>query len=76
MEASHVGENVYLQAESLDLATVTFLMFDDERVLEFIEVPTNQWPLYVIPSGSEGRIVCYRRASRFSILVLDGADDT
>ena len=52
MEAGHVGENLYLQAESLDLAMVTVGAFRDERVRELVDAPATQRPLYVIPVGS------------------------
>jgi len=52
MEAGHVGENIYLQAESLTLSTVTIGAFDDERVRQIVDAPANQRPLYVIPVGT------------------------
>ncbi|MFD1589491.1 SagB/ThcOx family dehydrogenase [Halorientalis brevis] len=52
MEAGHVGENLYLQAESLDLAMVTVGAFRDERVRELVDAPQAQRPLYVIPIGA------------------------
>jgi SagB-type dehydrogenase family enzyme len=52
MEAGHVGENVYLQAESRSLATVTIGAFGDERVRNLVGAPADQRPLYVIPVGT------------------------
>jgi SagB-type dehydrogenase family enzyme len=52
MEAGHVGQNVYLQAESLGLATVTVGAFDDDRVREAVGAPADQRPLYVVPVGT------------------------
>jgi len=52
MEAGHVGENVYLQAESRSLATVTIGAFEDERVRDLVGAPAAQRPLYVIPVGT------------------------
>lgn len=52
MEAGHAGENVYLQAESLGLATVAVGAFADDRVREIVGAPGNQRPLYVFPVGA------------------------
>jgi SagB-type dehydrogenase family enzyme len=51
MEAGHAGENLYLQAESLGLATVSIGAFHDERVRDIVGVPANQRPLYIFPVG-------------------------
>lgn len=51
MEAGHAGQNLYLQAEALGLATVSVGAFDDERVREIVGAPTGQRPLYVFPVG-------------------------
>jgi len=55
MEAGHAGENLYLQAEALGLATVAIGAFDDERVREVLDAPATQRPLYVFPVGSRRR---------------------
>jgi SagB-type dehydrogenase family enzyme len=51
MEAGHVGENIYLQAEALDLATVVVGAFRDEDVRTLIDLSGEHRPLYVIPVG-------------------------
>jgi SagB-type dehydrogenase family enzyme len=51
MEAGHAAENVYLQAESLGLATVAVGAFDDDRVRAAVGAPGDQRPLYVLPVG-------------------------
>ena len=51
MEAGHAGENLYLQAESLGLATVSIGAFRDDRVREILGVGERQRPLYVFPVG-------------------------
>jgi len=51
MEAGHVGENIYLQAESLGLGTVVVGAFHDDWVQRLLELPENQKPLYIIPVG-------------------------
>jgi SagB-type dehydrogenase family enzyme len=55
MEAGHAGENLYLQAESLDLATVSIGAFDDGRVRDVVGVPASQRPLYIFPVGRRRR---------------------
>lgn len=51
MEAGHVAENICLQAEALNLGTVTVGAFDDEKVREVISTPIEHVPLYVMPVG-------------------------
>jgi SagB-type dehydrogenase family enzyme len=51
MEAGHAGENLYLQAEALGLATVSVGAFRDERVRNIVDAPASQRPLYVFPVG-------------------------
>ena len=51
MEAGHVGQNIYLQAEALGLGTVAIGAFYDERVHEIIGSPKGEIPLYVFPIG-------------------------
>jgi len=51
MEAGHAGENIYLQAEALDLATVSIGAFEDDRVQDIVGIPTAQRPLYIFPVG-------------------------
>jgi SagB-type dehydrogenase family enzyme len=51
MEAGHVGQNLYLQAEALGLATVSVGAFADDRVRDLVGAPADQRPLYVLPVG-------------------------
>ncbi len=51
MEAGHVAENIYLQAESLGLGTVSIGAFYDDDVREVISAPSEYVPLYVMPMG-------------------------
>ena len=51
MEAGHAGQNLYLQAESLGLSTVSIGAFGDARVRELVGAPENHRPLYVFPVG-------------------------
>jgi SagB-type dehydrogenase family enzyme len=51
MEAGHAGQNVYLQAEALGLATVTIGAFQDEEISKALDLPSGYSPLYVMPIG-------------------------
>ncbi len=51
MEAGHVGQNVYLQAETLDLGVTVIGAFNDDRVREIVAAPAEEEPLYVISVG-------------------------
>lgn len=52
MEAGHAAQNVYLQAESLKLATVTVGAFDDEKIVNILQIPVSHEPLYIMPIGN------------------------
>jgi len=51
MEAGHVAQNVYLQAEALGLGTVTVGAFQDEEISQALNLPSTYRPLYVMPIG-------------------------
>lgn len=51
MEAGHAAQNVYLQTESLGLGTVTVGAFNDNEIIDLLEIPANHEPLYVMPIG-------------------------
>jgi SagB-type dehydrogenase family enzyme len=51
MEAGHVAQNVYLQAEALGLGTVTVGAFQDEEIAQALALPSAFRPLYVMPIG-------------------------
>lgn len=55
MEVGHVGENIYLQAESLGLATVAIGAFRDERLRELLGIGEEHRPLCVYPVGRRAR---------------------
>jgi len=49
MEAGHVGENIYLQAEALGLGTVAVGAFYDDRVKRLMGI--DEEVLYIMPVG-------------------------
>lgn len=49
MEVGHVGQNIYLQAESLGLGTVVVGAFHDDMVKDTFDIAEE--PLYIIPIG-------------------------
>ena len=51
MEAGHAGENVYLQAESLGLSTVSVGAFDDDALRDLLGVSDSYRPLSIFPVG-------------------------
>ncbi|MGQ9473369.1 MAG: SagB/ThcOx family dehydrogenase [Candidatus Caldatribacteriaceae bacterium] len=51
MEAGHVGQNIYLQAESLGLGTVAIGAFQDQEVARALNLPPKLVPLYIFPVG-------------------------
>lgn len=51
MEAGHAAQNVYLQAEALNLGTVVVGAFQDDGVKNALLLPKNEHPLYLMPVG-------------------------
>lgn len=51
MEAGHVAQNIYLQAESMGLGTVAIGAFYDNSVQEIISTPSEYTPIYILPVG-------------------------
>jgi len=51
MEAGHVAQNVYLQAETLVLGTVVVGAFMNDKVKEVIGMKEEETPLYILPVG-------------------------
>ena len=51
MEAGHTAQNIYLQCESLDLATVGVGAFNDDEVAQILQLNEEEHPLYIMPIG-------------------------
>ncbi len=51
LEAGHIGENIYLEAESLGLGTVAIGSFDDDQMISLLKLPSNETPIYIFPVG-------------------------
>ncbi|MBT8218509.1 MAG: SagB/ThcOx family dehydrogenase [Bacteroidia bacterium] len=51
MEAGHAAQNIYLQAESLELGLVVIGAFNDKEIGTILNLPEDERPLYIIPVG-------------------------
>ncbi len=51
IEVGHAGQNIYLQATALGLATVAIGAFYDEQVREVLRLDKQYKPLYIMPVG-------------------------
>jgi len=51
MDVGAAGQNIHLQAESLELGTVIAGAFHDNQVAEVVQIRDNEMPLYVMPVG-------------------------
>ncbi|WP_067053177.1 SagB/ThcOx family dehydrogenase [Methanofollis ethanolicus] len=51
MEAGHASQNIYLQAVSLGIGTVSIGAFDDEGVGKVLMMEEDERPLYLMPVG-------------------------
>ena len=51
MDMGHSAQNVYLQAEALNLGTCAIGAFDDVQVKEVMQLPEEEEPLYIMPIG-------------------------
>src|SRR6056297_1187597 len=49
MEAGHAAENLFLQATSLDLETVTVGAFQEKELKELLNIPDQEIPFYIMP---------------------------
>lgn len=51
IEVGHVGQNIYLQAEALELGTCAIGAYNDEEVSRILTLPAERRPLYIMPLG-------------------------
>jgi SagB-type dehydrogenase family enzyme len=51
IEVGHAGQNLFLQAEALGLGTVVVGAFDDDEVVEVLNLPSGVEPLILMPVG-------------------------
>ena len=51
MEAGHASQNVYLQAVSLGIGTVSIGAFDNQKVKTVLNLSQQEEPLYIMPIG-------------------------
>lgn len=51
IEVGHAAQNVYLQAEALDLGTVMVGAFDDQKVQSVLGLSDREQPLALLPVG-------------------------
>jgi SagB-type dehydrogenase family enzyme len=51
LEAGHVGENIYLQSETLGLVTVSLGSFNETQLKQLLQLPDNETPIYIFPVG-------------------------
>ncbi|MGB9936129.1 MAG: SagB/ThcOx family dehydrogenase [Methanobacterium sp.] len=54
MEAGHAGQNIYLEAQARNLATVALGSFKDDQVHKILRIPNNEKTLYIYPVGHSG----------------------
>jgi len=51
IEAGHSGQNIYLQAQAINLATVAIGSFYDDQVISLLHLPSNERIIYSFPVG-------------------------
>jgi len=51
IEAGHVGQNLFLQAEALGLGAGIVGAFNDEQVVQVMGLPSQHEPLLILPVG-------------------------
>jgi SagB-type dehydrogenase family enzyme len=51
MDLGHSAQNVYLQAEALNLGTCAIGAFNDLAVIKLMHLPDHETPLYIMPIG-------------------------
>jgi len=52
MEAGHAAQNIYLQAEAIDLGVCAIGAFYDADVAELLALPEDEVPIYILSIGN------------------------
>ncbi len=52
LEAGHVGQSLYLQAESLKLGMVTITGFSESKIKDLVTIPVSDTIIYLVPFGT------------------------
>jgi SagB-type dehydrogenase family enzyme len=64
MDLGHSGENVYLQAESLNLGTCAIGAFTDSEIIKLFDLPKEEEPLYIMPFGKLTKAELIKRTEK------------
>jgi len=51
IEAGHAAQNMYLQAEALDLGVCAIGAFYEDDVAELLVLPEDEVPIYILSIG-------------------------
>jgi nitroreductase len=51
IEAGHIGQNIFLQAQALGLEAGIVGAFQDNQLIEVMHIPATHEPLLVMPVG-------------------------
>ncbi|MBI5680401.1 MAG: SagB/ThcOx family dehydrogenase [Methanobacterium sp.] len=55
IEAGHSGQNIYLQAQAMNLATVAIGSFYEDQVINILHLPSNERIIYSFPVGHSAK---------------------
>ena len=51
IEAGHIGQNLFLQAEALGLKAGIVGAFHDRKLIDVLKIPHSHEPLLIMPVG-------------------------
>lgn len=51
IDLGHSAQNIYMQAEALNLGTCAIGAFSDDKIAEILQLPEEEVPLYIMPLG-------------------------
>jgi SagB-type dehydrogenase family enzyme len=55
IEAGHMGQNIFLQAEALGLGAGIVGAYDDREVIRVLKIPKSHEPLLIMPVGHKSK---------------------